>query len=606
MTGAVWNFLRTIASAAVMSVVLAQAKRLRWLIVILVTAVLLATYAIASAWGALTLWVLGGTGDWRLALGTAVGLWVLWKCARVAVAVRRGSARTAKHILYGLIRSRTLRRGYRRAASRTKLLGAPDDASALAPAGNWRPMACGDVQFYLGWGSVGRRPDEARQALTRFPQQFNAARAIEIPIRGHFAGSDVLVQWGDDLARLWTIGEIWSLVQAADLPPGKVPIGISESGDIVTLDANKSVLAGGMTSMGKSSLVWSFILGALIVGYRVRLHVLDPKGGIEFGALKALLGVSGGQLTVHGYLDDDAAARSDQAYAPGGFWAEIRRIMDAKETHTKALGVRQLALSGERHGELDMVVVDELLSVVNDPHFRQQKMDHVLARTAFRGRVVNVMAFVNTQDGTKETVGPMRSLFPQRVVFKTEGPDATDVVLGDGSNKAGATAHLLDLAHDKGVVFIRDESSDRIVRARVGFVSDAEAAVIARGEIPDFAAQETQDSGPCSVYEAVFAADVSHEGRDYAAGDLAYVGIADDPVARFAQHHADGDEWWAGHCDWDVVETFGRYSAGLSPRELALVAEEDRIRRCRPLMNDQHNRDNPDRVQWRGKRRART
>lgn len=74
------------------------------------------------------------------------------------------------------------------------------------------------------------------------------------------------------------------------------------------------------------------------------------------------------------------------------------------------------------------------------------------------------------------------------------------------------------------------------------------------------------------------------------AGRLLYVGISNNPDRRWDEHE-DDKPWW-GEVEDQTSERVG------TMRE-ALDAEEDAIRRERPLYNVVHNGDNPDRVAWR-------
>lgn len=591
------NWLRGFGFGAAAGVGEVFTRRFPWLVA---TAGLIVFLAFNWVWVALAgfaVWLRTEVGSWTRVAVLLLVLWTLWQVAKAGVAVRRGSARTAKQILIGLSRVWKVRRGYDQAAARTGVLSARNDAQTVARASNWRPTERG-ILLFVAYGAMGRTPEDMALFCQRFPRQFNAARARTIEVPGLLIGCDVLLEWGNHLARIWTSAAVWALVRSSGIPRNMIPLGINQDGWPDLTPANLSILIGGLTGVGKSVLIWNWLLGCLMQGYRVRLWVIDPKGGVEFSFLEKHLGRTESPLYVHRYCDDMEYLDSDQAYRTGGFWAEFKAAQESKQRIVKARGTRSLTVEDVTTGGeyLDVLIVDEYLTVAGLDQFKQRKLNHPAAMAVYTGRVTWTTVLACVQEGQKTAVGDIRDLFPVRYVGATPNDYVTDSVLGKAATRDGAAAHRLDIVHDQGVFYTAREGGQGYEQMRTAWIPDSEAKVIASGQLPNWGEAMVDPERPCSVYRYDFNRAVTWDGRDYFAGDVAYIGEAYDVASRHAQHVADPLEWWTKFCDLTVVETFHLPGLGMTPKQLARLAQDDLIYSDKPLFNHQRNLDNPNRV----------
>ncbi|MGH9117909.1 MAG: FtsK/SpoIIIE domain-containing protein [Acidimicrobiales bacterium] len=155
-----------------------------------------------------------------------------------------------------------------------------------------------------------------------------------------------------------------------------IPVGITEDGRpwTIRLTANH-VLVAGVTGAGKSSVVWSLIRGvaALVRAGVVKLWGVDPKGGMELGAGRALFTrFAGGDLDGMVELLEDAVAAMRGRAAR---YAGVRRTHQANVSEP-----------------LLVVVVDEmafLTAYVGDNKLRD-RANKALAVLLTQGRAVGV------------------------------------------------------------------------------------------------------------------------------------------------------------------------------------------------------------------------
>jgi S-DNA-T family DNA segregation ATPase FtsK/SpoIIIE len=111
-----------------------------------------------------------------------------------------------------------------------------------------------------------------------------------------------------------------------------VRVGVSEAGMWWRLPVlGQHILIAGATGSGKGSVLWS-IIAALAPGVRVgsvRLLVIDPKGGMEFGR---------GQKLFTGFVHDNAENRGPAA---GGHDCHAKACPAATRTHPPARPYRR-------------------------------------------------------------------------------------------------------------------------------------------------------------------------------------------------------------------------------------------------------------------------
>lgn len=242
-----------------------------------------------------------------------------------------------------------------------------------------------------------------------------------------------------------------------------VTIGVTEDGAPWTVRvAGRHILVAGATGAGKGSVVWSLLAGlapAVAAGV-VRLWVIDPKGGMEFGAATALFDRfvhTTGAPTVQ-LLRDAAALVQERA---GRYRGQTR-------THTATTIEPQI-----------VVVVDELASLTAYETDRKiaSETTQLLSLVLSQGRAVGVTVIAAAQDPSKDVL-TMRQLFPTRIGLRVTEATQVDMVLGQGSRTAGA---LCDQIPDAlpGVGYQIEDGTTRPLRARAFHVTDPDIHALA-------------------------------------------------------------------------------------------------------------------------------
>lgn len=242
-----------------------------------------------------------------------------------------------------------------------------------------------------------------------------------------------------------------------------VTIGVTEGGTPWAVRvAGRHILVAGATGAGKGSVVWSLLAGlapAVTEGI-VRLWVIDPKGGMEFGAATALFHRfvhTTGTPTVE-LLRDAAALVQERA----------NRYRGQTRAHTATTQDPQI-----------VVVIDELASLTAYETDRKIAAETVqlLSLVLSQGRAVGVTVIAAAQDPSKDVL-TMRQLFPTRIGLRVTEATQVDMVLGQGSRTAGA---LCDQIPDTlpGVGYQIEDGTTRPLRARAFHVTDTNIHTLA-------------------------------------------------------------------------------------------------------------------------------
>lgn len=248
-----------------------------------------------------------------------------------------------------------------------------------------------------------------------------------------------------------------------DLTEG-VRIGTTESGQAwrVPLLGGYHWLVAGASGAGKGSVLWGIVRGLerMIADGRVRLWIVDPKGGAEFTWAQ------------------DFAYRF--AVAPNHceeVLEEVRNVMLQKASRNAAAKRRKVERVTADE-PLDLVIVDELANVTAyvDPTVGKKVAAH-LAALCSMGRSAAVTVVAAVQDPRKEVV-KNRGLFTGQIALRMNEAAETNLILGPGARAAGATADLIPKAHP-GIAYMLLDGRAGHVRARAAFVSDSEIEEIA-------------------------------------------------------------------------------------------------------------------------------
>lgn len=241
-----------------------------------------------------------------------------------------------------------------------------------------------------------------------------------------------------------------------------VTVGATEDGTPWTVRvAGRHILVAGATGAGKGSVVWSLIAGILpaVTAGTAQLWVIDPKGGMEFGAGDAVF-----DRFVHATGTPTIELLRDGA-------ALVRERADRYRGHTRA----HVPTATEPQ---TVIIIDELASLTAYETDRKiaTEITQLLSLILSQGRAVGVSVIAAAQDPSKEVL-TMRQLFPIRVGLRLTEATQVDMALGSGARAAGA---LCDQIPDTlpGVGYQIEDGTARPLRVRAFHVTDTNIATL--------------------------------------------------------------------------------------------------------------------------------
>jgi S-DNA-T family DNA segregation ATPase FtsK/SpoIIIE len=177
------------------------------------------------------------------------------------------------------------------------------------------------------------------------------------------------------------------------------------------------------------------------------------------------------------YAADPASIADLLDQAVADMQARARRFAGRQRDHTPTL-----------QDPFTVVVVDEVafLTAYQPDRNLKTRIMSALATLTTQGRAVGYAVVAALQDPRKDVL-TIRNLFPDRIAMRLDEPEQVDMVLGDGARDRGAACELIsaDPATGAGVAFVRLESDPDPVRARAGWVTDADIHALADACIPD-------------------------------------------------------------------------------------------------------------------------
>ncbi|MEV0088198.1 FtsK/SpoIIIE domain-containing protein [Saccharopolyspora sp. NPDC050642] len=267
----------------------------------------------------------------------------------------------------------------------------------------------------------------------------------------------------DPLERPVALPEITSL-PGETMPLDDVHIGEGESGQPWRVPLLGShVFGAGMTGAGKGSLLWGVVrqVAPAIACGRVRLSMIDPKGGME--------AEPGKPLYAH-------YAREEPEEIIEVLTGFVDR-MSQRKRDLRGL-TRKVAPSIEH--PLELLIVDELAAVTKylaDRKLRAEA-ERLLGLALTQGRALGHAVMCFAQEPTKD-INPLRGLFPYRVALRLDSPSQADMVLGDGAWQLGAWADRIKRS-TPGLGYVVAEGVREPLRVRAGYTDDHEIRRIAR------------------------------------------------------------------------------------------------------------------------------
>jgi S-DNA-T family DNA segregation ATPase FtsK/SpoIIIE len=286
----------------------------------------------------------------------------------------------------------------------------------------------------------------------------HALSAQIVRIRGLEPGwVEIEVQHRDPLAAVLST----PLVEASgDLLAVRLGVGETGSPWFVRL-LGRHLLVAGATGAGKGGVVWSLLagIGPSIRSGLAQVWVIDPKGGMEFGAGHALFSrfaYDTGEATLT--LLRDAAA-----------------VLSARAERLRGVS-RQHEPSSEE--PLIVVVIDEIASLTAYITDRKVKteVEQLLGLLLSQGRAVGVSVIACVQDPSKDVLA-LRQLFPTRIALRLTEATQAAMVLGQAAREHGALCELIPDSLP-GVGYVAEDGSAEVTRVRAFHVTDDDIARI--------------------------------------------------------------------------------------------------------------------------------
>nr|WP_246300548.1 FtsK/SpoIIIE domain-containing protein [Actinopolyspora biskrensis] len=251
---------------------------------------------------------------------------------------------------------------------------------------------------------------------------------------------------------------------AVDL--SRLPIGQDEYGREFALNFVDGLhhLLAGAPGAGKGSWMWGLLraLAPWIRSGRVRLWVIDPKGGMEFGQ---------GEGMFHRLATDDTSGL-DLA-------REYVDTLDERKETMGRQGRRNWTPGDSAEYPLDLLVIDELASMTEyaDRDITRE-FERLLSKALAQFRAVGGRVVGATQEPTKDVI-PMRGLFPTKVALRLEEASYVDMALGEGVRDRGAFADQIP-DYMPGVAYLTREGHREPLRVRAAYTTDDDITELVR------------------------------------------------------------------------------------------------------------------------------
>jgi DNA segregation ATPase FtsK/SpoIIIE, S-DNA-T family len=288
-----------------------------------------------------------------------------------------------------------------------------------------------------------------------------ALRARRVTIRSIKPGQiSITTHHGDALA---TSIRLPRPAPDTNLDPSTLRVGVTDAGRWWRLRLlGQHVLVAGATGSGKGSVLWS-IIAALAPGVSagwVRLLVVDPKGGMEFGR---------GQNLFSGFAHDNAENTLGLLRAAATVMAQrAQRLRGHSRLHTPTTAEPLIVL-----------IVDEIASLtayIGDRKTRAE-VEQLLGLLLSQGRAVGVSVIAAVQDPSKDVL-PIRQLFSIRVGLRMTESTQTSMVLGTAARDAGALCDQIPTS-TPGVGYVCADGTAEPLRVRAFHVTDPDIDYLA-------------------------------------------------------------------------------------------------------------------------------
>lgn len=502
--------------------------------------------------------LISGTVGWAIMVLVLGAIWVTWKRR-----VPEGDSQSVRDLLEGERLKAKLLDEWASVCDRARLVGR----------GKWKGIpklrdvtvaGHGTLTATCLAGPAGVTVSEMRKAADSL-REFIGCREVVVDEAGSGVAR-LTFHWRDVLGRIWHLADI--PIAAA----GRIAYGVRQDGSVASISMGLSVLIGGLTGKGKSTIVWGMLSDLIRQGVWIDLYVSDTKG-TEFAIFEEMVSKDRryGNIRVREYANTVAETEA--------MIGRAAKAMQCRKDEMRAAGKRMVEPSAEN--PLVIVLIDEMLPLAK---MLAKGHDSPLAIIASQGRALSYVIWGLCQVGQLDVLGRIRDLIPQRICFATPNDPTTDAILGQHASSNGAKCSDLD-EPGLGYSYSEGDKTPRVFKS--ARVTDAETLRLAVGELPkdvadkaremyDLAAEKTKRQ--TALYRW-YHADAPQGSRP------AYIGISYDVLQREADHNAALKEFMAG----DVKRTVDYYPT----RKAALAAEKTAIETEKPTYNVQHNGRNP-------------
>jgi S-DNA-T family DNA segregation ATPase FtsK/SpoIIIE len=306
------------------------------------------------------------------------------------------------------------------------------------------------------------------QSITHWQKQGEALaaawRADRITIRPIAPGEvRVSVMRADVLANPVGLPTVAVTAGAAPVNLSAVRVGVTETRHWWTLPVlGHHLLVAGATGSGKGSVLWSLLAGIApdVKSGRVRLCVIDPKGGMELGAGEPMFS----------FFSHEATGRTLDL---------LRALVQVMQQRAARLRGHTRLHTPTVRDPLFVVLIDEIAALtayVTDRKARTE-IEQLLGLLLSQGRAVGITVVAAIQDPSKDTL-PVRQLFTVRIGLRMTEASQTAMVLGQGAREAGAHCDLIADA-TPGVGYVMVDGTAQPVRVRAFHVTDSDIATLA-------------------------------------------------------------------------------------------------------------------------------
>jgi DNA segregation ATPase FtsK/SpoIIIE, S-DNA-T family len=240
--------------------------------------------------------------------------------------------------------------------------------------------------------------------------------------------------------------------------PARIGVGATEAGEWWRLPVlGHHILIAGATGSGKGSVLWSLLAGlapGIWAGW-IRVLVVDPKGGMEFGR---------GQRLFCGFAyDNNDNTLTLLRVATKIMQERAQRLRGHTRLHKPSVGEPLIVL-----------IVDEIASLtayIGDRKVRAEA-EQLLGLLLSQGRAVGVSVIAAVQDPSKDVL-PIRQLYSVRIGMRMTESSQTTMVLGAAARDAGAVCDQISTTAP-GVGYVCQDGTAEPVRVRAFHVTDAD------------------------------------------------------------------------------------------------------------------------------------